>query len=72
MSSAPIKETDKSPMEIKLATLEGVREHTEHDLVELWLNKAGRIVVRAYNECHNNFTDVDLVELFDWAKGHAL
>lgn len=48
--------------EVKIATLEGVREYNECEPVELWI-RAGRIIVRAFNECRNNHTDVDLVDL---------
>lgn len=58
--------------EIKIADLVGVREHTEGDTVELWTNQAGRVVVRAWNECHNNHTDVDLVDLVSWLKSGSL
>ena len=37
-------------------------------MVELWVNKAGRVVVRAFNECHNNYTDVDLDDLLLWLR----
>lgn len=56
------------PLEIKLAELTGVREHTEGDAVELWMNQTGRIVIRAFNECHNNCTDVDLSDLLEWLR----
>ena len=49
--------------ETKIATLLDVREHTERLDVELWLNPNYRLVVRAYNECGNNYTDVDLFDL---------
>lgn len=55
--------------EMKIATLEGVREHAEKLSVEVWLNVVGRISIRAYNECGNNFTDVDLLEVLEWARG---
>lgn len=59
--------------ETKLAVLSGVREHVEHEPVELWLNRSGRIVVRAFNECLNNYTDVDLADLVGWMRsGSAL
>ena len=54
--------------ETKIATLEGVREHNEHEPVELWLSPLGRVVIRAYNECRNNITDVDLADLLDWLR----
>jgi hypothetical protein len=53
---------------IKIATLNDVREYTDNDPVELWLNDKGRIVIRAYNECQYNYTDVDLIDLLCWAK----
>lgn len=54
--------------EHKIAVLDGVHEHTERYPVELWINKSGRVVVRSYNECGNNYTDVDLSELMDWLR----
>jgi hypothetical protein len=58
------------PTETKLATLNNVREHTQRDPVELWLSR-GRLVVRAYNECGNNSTDIDLIDLLDWTRSSA-
>jgi hypothetical protein len=57
-----------SMTEIKLAALIGVREHTEKEQVELWLNESRRVVVRCYNECRNNYTDLDLSDLLNWAR----
>lgn len=54
--------------EHKIAVLAGVREHMEGSPVELWLNDSGRIVLRAYNECQNNCTDVDLDDLINWLR----
>jgi hypothetical protein len=56
------------PTETKIANLLTVREHCEGDTVELWLNRAGRLVVRAFNEYHNNHTDVDLGDLLSWLQ----
>jgi hypothetical protein len=53
--------------EVKLATLEGVREYNEREPVELWV-RAGRVILRAFNECHNNHTDVDLRDLLTWLQ----
>ncbi len=47
----------------KLATLSGVREYAEGWDVELWRTRAGRLIVRSYNEGHNAYTDVDLLDL---------
>lgn len=58
--------------ETKLATLVDVREHTEGAAVELWLKRSGRVVVRAFNECGNNYTDIDLLDLLNWTKGNPL
>jgi hypothetical protein len=55
-------------VECKLAVLPDVREYTEGETVELWLNRYGRVVIRAYNECGNNYTDVDLDGLLDWVR----
>jgi hypothetical protein len=54
--------------EFKVATLDGVREYGEGEPVELWVNRYGRVVVRARNECGNNFTEVDLADLLDWSR----
>ena len=53
--------------ERKIEVLPGVREWTEGASVEIWLNRGGRYVVRAYNECGNNCTDIDLLDLLDWS-----
>lgn len=54
--------------ETKIAALEDVREHGEGEPVELWLNRSGRVVLRAFNECRNNHTDVDLSDLLEWTR----
>ena len=58
--------TGRRDEEVRLASLVGVREHTEGAPVELWRNRAGRVIIRSYNECGNNVTDVDLYDLIDW------
>ena len=55
----------------KIATLGGVREYCEGGSVELWLNSDGRAVVKAYNECGNNYTAIDLRDLLDWVSGNV-
>jgi hypothetical protein len=52
----------------KIATLTDIREENEGEPIELWFNRRGRVVVRAWNECGNNYTEVDLLRLVDWAK----
>lgn len=52
----------------KIATVPEIREYGEGDPVEIWI-RDGRAVVRAYNECGNNYTDVDILDLFNWARG---
>lgn len=61
-----------SDLGVKLAAMVGVREHNEGDAVELWIDRSGRIVIRAYNECGNNCTNVDLRDLLDWLKSGAV
>jgi hypothetical protein len=52
---------------LKITEMNGVREHSEGAPVELWRdNETGRLVIRAYNECRNNSTQVDLWDLLDW------
>ena len=55
-------------LDVKLAVLNGVREHCEHAPVELWLAHSGRVVVRCYSECGNSITDLDLADLLHWAQ----
>lgn len=57
----------------KICEMAGVREYAEGDPVELWRDDAsGRLVIRARNECGNNSTYVDLLDLLDWvAAGTA-
>lgn len=62
-------ETDRAAS-IKIATLGGVCEYNEGEAVELWLNSDGRAVVKAYNECGNNYTAIDLRDLLDWVSGN--
>jgi hypothetical protein len=59
---------DRPAFETKIATLANVREWTEGEPVEVWLNRRGRIVIRAFNECGNNSTDVDLFDLLAWTR----
>lgn len=52
---------------IKIATLTGVREYAEGYSVELRLEpETGRPVIVAWNEGHNNLTQVDLGDLVTW------
>jgi hypothetical protein len=69
--------SDRAALPVKLATLPGVREYGDHEPVEIWLEENGRVVVRAYNECGNASTSVDLLDLLSWAKeagfnGHSI
>lgn len=52
----------------KLITLPEVREYGDREPVEIWNNSEGRLIIRAYNEGGNNSTDVDLIDLLEWAK----
>ena len=53
---------------IMIAKLDTVRELTEGEPVEIWINETGNLLVRAYNECGNGYTEIDLVQLVEWAK----
>lgn len=57
----------------KICEMTGVRELNEGLPVELWRDDAtGRLVLRAYNECGCNATDVDLGGLLSWLSvGHG-
>ncbi len=56
-------------IEVRVATLPDVREWGERMPVEIWLNQRGRTVIRAWNECGKNSTDVDLFDLLAWVHG---
>ena len=61
------------PIETKIACLPGVREWMEHDPVELWINRAGRLVIKAWNEAGHNSTEVDVFDLLEWLElGNAI
>ena len=68
-----MKELKKSgecrPLNRKLATLDSVREITEGEPVELWLNDSGHVVVRAWNECGNAYTEIDAIALMGALRG---
>lgn len=51
-----------------LCVLNRVREHGHGEAVELWRTLNGRLVIRAYNECGNASTYVDLWDLLEWLQ----
>jgi len=52
-----------------LAEMKGVREYVEGSTVELVRRQPdGRLVIRAYNEGGNSYTDIDLFDLQDWLR----
>ena len=54
---------------VKISNMDSVLEYTEGLPVELWINpKSYRLVIRAYNECGNNYTEVDLLSVLEWVK----
>lgn len=57
---------DERPSRTKVCDMEGVREYGERATVELWRGETGRLVLRAYNECGNNYTEIDLWDVMDW------
>ena len=67
-AGAPDLSSSISFEESKIAELVGVREYQESDTVELWRHSNGRAVIRAYNECGNNYTEVDLWDLIKWLQ----
>jgi hypothetical protein len=46
---------------VKLSDITPVREYVEGNAVELRLAANGRRMLRAYNECGNNYVEIDLV-----------
>jgi hypothetical protein len=53
----------------------GVREYAEGMMVELDISdtdsqQAGRLVIRAKNECGHNCTEVDLLDLLNWIQAN--
>ena len=57
---------------VRLAVLPDVSEYMEGFPVELWNTDTGRVVVRAYNECTYNYTDIDLGDLLACLSGESL
>lgn len=55
-------------IETQIATLPTVREWVEEMPVELWVNRGGRLVLRAYNEDGHNSTEVDVFDLLAWLR----
>ena len=55
-------------IETQIANLPDVREWNEGMSVELWVNRAGRLVLRAYNEAGHNSTEIDVFDLLAWLK----
>jgi len=52
-----------------ICEMTGVREYVEGDPVELVRNQEnGRLVVRAYNEGGNNFTEIDFWDLLAFCQ----
>jgi hypothetical protein len=49
--------------------MEGVKELGEGFPVKLYRDAiSGRLFIRAFNECGNNYTDVDFATLVDWLQ----
>ena len=48
----------------------GVREYAEDMDVELMRTDDGRLAIQAYNECGFNITQVDLLDVLQWAEQH--
>ncbi len=55
-------------IETQIATLPDVREWNEEMPVELWINRANRLVLRAYNEAGHNSTEIDVFDLLAWLR----
>jgi hypothetical protein len=53
-------------IETQIATLPDVREWKEEMPVELWVNRANRLVLRTYNEDGHNSTEIDVFDLLHW------
>ena len=52
----------------QLVVMEGVTEYIEEEEVSLITDEAGHLVILAINECGNNHTQVDLLQLIQWLK----
>ncbi|MCS3496510.1 hypothetical protein ABIF63_002554 [Bradyrhizobium japonicum] len=52
-----------------ICAMDGVREHGEGFPVHLMREQnSGRLLIRAFNESGNNYTDVDLGDLVQWLR----
>lgn len=54
----------------EICEMTGVREHVENRPVVLCRTESGRLAIRAYNEAGFNCTEVDLVEVLEWAASN--
>jgi hypothetical protein len=50
--------------------MDGVREYCDGEPVALVEAENGRLAVRAWNECRNNITDVDLLDVIAWVRAN--
>lgn len=63
----PIEYRQARALETKIASLP-VREWVEGLPVEIWVNRGGKVVLRAYNEDGHNSTEIDVFDLLAWFK----
>lgn len=51
--------------------MHGVREYAEGDTVEIGVSETcSRLVVRAWAECRNRRTEIDLIDLVTWLRSN--
>ena len=61
-----VDESGQAGADLMIAVMTGVREYTESYPVEIWRNRTGRLVIRAFNEGGNNCVDLDLWDIINW------
>lgn len=57
-----------SHVEMKICDMAGVIEAGEGWTPELWRNEDGRLIIRAYCECGNRYTELELWSLVHWLE----
>ena len=60
---------DSTEEKTLICEMQGVKELGEGFPVGLYRDAvSGRLFIRAFNECGNNYTDVDFATLVDWLR----
>ena len=53
---------------MNIGSTKNIREYSEKRSVAITKHDNGRWIIKAWNECGDNYTEVDLQDVIDWAK----